>query len=107
MPPNHAPMLEEIHRLTLENNRMLHKMRRSAFIGRLFTLVFYAALLLAPIWFYMTYVNTTVQNALAAYGRMQGTGQEAQNQYQAFQAALQQFEARFQSFTSTSSNTTK
>jgi hypothetical protein len=98
-------MLEEIHRLTVENNRMLHKMRRSAMIGRIFTLLFYAALLLAPIWFYMTYLNTTVQNALAAYDRMQGTGQQAENQFQALEVAFKQFQEKFQSFTSTSTPT--
>ena len=95
-------MIQETYRLARENNAMLHKMRRSAFIGRLFTLLLYAALLLAPIWFYMTYLNAGVQSALAAYDRMQGTGQQAASQYQAFENELQQLQQKFQSFISTS-----
>jgi predicted PurR-regulated permease PerM len=102
MPPQRQPMLDEILRLTRENNRMLHKMRRSAFIGRVVTIIFYAALLLAPLWFYVTYLNGAVQNLLQAYDRVQGTGQQAESQYQQFEQALQQLRDKFGQFTSTS-----
>lgn len=97
-------MLQEIHRLTQENNRLLHKMRRSAMWGRLVTFVIYAALLLAPVWFYLTYLNGTVQQLLKMYGQLQGGGQQAQGEYQQIQQALQQLQQKFQSFTSTSSH---
>jgi predicted PurR-regulated permease PerM len=103
MPPNHPPLLEEIHRLTQENNRLLHKMRRGALWGRIFTMLFYTAIFLAPVWFYLTYLNGTVQNLLQAYERTQGAGQQAQGEFQQIQQALQQFQSKFQSFSATSS----
>ncbi len=104
MPPTHPPLLEEIHRLTVENNRLLHKMRRGAMWGRIFTILFYAALILAPIWFYWAYLNDTVQQLLRTYDTMQGTGQQAQSQFQAFQEAFKQFQSKIQSFGATSSS---
>ena len=83
---------------------MLHKIRRGAIWGRVFTFVFYAALLLAPLWFYWTYLNDTVQKLLQAYNQMQGTGQQAQGQFQAFQAALKDFQSKIQNFGATSSH---
>ena len=104
MPPNnHPPLLEEIHRLTLENNRLLHKMRRGAMWGRLFYLVFYLVLFLGPVWFYLTYLNGTVQQLLDAYQKAQGTGQQAQNQFQQIQQMIQQFQSKFQSPATSSS----
>ena len=41
--------LEEILRLTKENNRMLHKMRRSAFLGGLFKFIMWAAFIIIPL----------------------------------------------------------
>lgn len=106
MPPQHAPLLEEIHRLTKENNRLLHKMRRQALWGRIVTLIFYAALLLAPIWFYLTYLNGTVQNLLAAYDKVEGTGQQTENQFQQMEDAFKNFQQKFQTLGATSSNST-
>ncbi|HEY4516392.1 MAG TPA: hypothetical protein VJG64_00425 [Candidatus Paceibacterota bacterium] len=104
MPPtSHQPLLEEIHRLTQDNNRLLHKLRRGAIWGRLFTLLFYAALLLAPIWFYLTYLNGTVQQLLQAYQKAQGTGQQAQGQFQAFQQAFNDFRSKIPGMGATSS----
>lgn len=102
--PEHQPMLQEIYRLSQENNRLLHKMRRQALWGRIFTLIFYAAILLAPIWFYWTYLNGTVQQLLAMYDRAQGTGQQAESQYQAFLNAVKEFQQKVQTFGATSSH---
>ena len=104
MPPPHQPLLEEIHRLTLENNRLLHKMRRGAMWGRLFTLVFYLVLFLGPIWFYATYLNGTVQQLLQTYHQVQGTGAAAQTQMQSWQNAFKQFEAKFIGSSATSTH---
>lgn len=86
---------QELYRLTRENNRMLHSMRRNAFWGGLLKFIIYAVFLLAPFWFYMTYLNGTVQNLLQTVNRIQGTGQQAQNQFTGLQASWQQFEAKF------------
>jgi len=94
MEPNQDHLLQETHRLTLENNKMLRAMRRQAWIGRIMTLIFYAALIGAPIWFYFAYVSDTVDRLLQTYGIMQAKGAEAQGQYQSFTEALKQFQAR-------------
>jgi len=103
MPPDHRPLLEEIHRLTQENNRLLHKMHRSAIWGRLFTLVFYAVIFLTPVWLYFTYLNGTVQQLLDAYQKAQGAGAQGQSQFQQIQQAIQQFESKLQGSNATSS----
>lgn len=94
-------MLQETYRLTQENNRMLHAMRRNAFWGGLFKFLIYAALLTAPVWFYLTYLNGAVQNLLQAVNKIQGTSTAAQSQFSGLQASWQQFEARFGFGTST------
>ena len=86
---------QEMYRLTQENNRMLRSMRRNAFWGGIIKFVLYALLLLAPVWFYMTYLNNTVQNLLQTMNRIQGTGQQAQQQFNGIEASWKQFEARF------------
>ena len=53
-------LLRETYRLSLENNKLLHKMRRSAYWSRLVSFIVYGALLLAPIWFYMQYLAPVV-----------------------------------------------
>jgi len=85
---------QEMYRMTRENNKMLHAMRRNALWGGLLKFILYAVFLLAPIWFYMTYLNGAVQNLLNTMNRIQGTSQQAQNQFSGLEASWQQFEAR-------------
>ena len=88
---------QEMYRLTRENNRMLHSMRRHAFWGGLIKFIIYAVLLLAPIWFYMTYLDSAVQQMLQTMQKIQGTGTSAQVQINNFADMLKQFESKFQS----------
>ncbi len=104
--PDNEKLLQETYRLAKENNVLLHRMRRSAFWGRLLTFVFYAALLLAPLWFYWHYLNGAVQTILEVYDKTNDTGGAAENEYQQFQQTLQQIQAKLQSLTSTSSSST-
>ena len=54
--------LQEIYRLTKENNQMLHAMRRNAFLGGLFKFIFYAVVFIAlPAWVYITYLAPVMQ----------------------------------------------
>ena len=87
-------MMQELYRLTKDNNRMLHSMRRGAFWGGLFKLVFYAALLLVPLWFYMQYLAPVVNQALQTMQQVQGTGAQAQAQFADFQKALQDLQSQ-------------
>ena len=101
MDPNNDQMLRETYRLTRENNDMLHRMRRSAYLWGFIKFLIYAALLLAPIWFYLTYLNGTVQTLLQDFNKIEGVNTQAQNQLQGFESAWQQFEARFSGATTT------
>ena len=94
--------LEEIYRLTKETNGMLHAMRRNAFWGRIFQFVFWTAILLAPIWFYMTYLNTTVEKMLHTIDQMQGTSAKAQAQFGDLEGLWKKFQSQFSSGSSTS-----
>ena len=94
-PQSNDQLLREIYRLTRENNDLMHRARRSAFFWGFVKFVVYAALLTAPIWFYITYLNGTVQQLLQDYNKIEGVNTQAQNQFQGIQASIQQFEARF------------
>ncbi len=87
--------LQEMLEMTRENNRMLHKMRRNAFWGGIIKFLIYAALLLAPIWFYMTYLNDTVQRMMNTINQMQGTSAKAQAQFGDFSAMWKEIQAKF------------
>lgn len=88
-------MLRETYRLTLENNRMLHKMRRNAFWGSIIHFIVYAALLAAPIWFYLSYLAPVVDRMFNTVQQMQGTGAQASAQFTQLQDMWKQFEEKF------------
>jgi len=94
-PTNNDQLLHEIYRLTRENNELMHRARRSAFFWGFVKFLIYAALLAAPIWFYITYVNGTVQTMLQDMNRIEGVNTQAQSQLQTFENGFQQLEARF------------
>lgn len=88
--------LTELVRLTRENNRMLHGIRRRAFWGGLVKFILYALVLVAaPLWLYATYIGPMMEQMLDTYQQFQGTGAQAQAQLQDFQKLLQQFKNPF------------
>jgi hypothetical protein len=89
---NDDEMLKETYRLTLENNRMLRAMRRSAFWGGVIRFVIYAALLIVPLWFYLTYLAPIMRDMLEMYSQVQGTGARASAQFSDFQNMLKQYQ---------------
>lgn len=90
-------MLKEILRLTEENNRMLHAMRRGAFLRSLFSFIMYAVLLIAPIWLYMKYIQPTVGQLLGAVQQMQGVEAQAQTGFGGLQDLIDAFTKAAQS----------
>lgn len=91
--------LTEILRLTHENNRMLHKMRRNAFVGGLVKFFFYILILVvAPLWVYTTYLAPVVQQMSQTIQQFQNTSTQAQGQYNAFQDSLKQLQSNLPSF---------
>lgn len=94
-------MLKEIHRLALDTNRQVHKMRRAAFWGRVVSFIVYAALLIAPLWFYMQYLAPVVDQMFQTVGQIQGSGAQASAQFNSLQEAWQKFEEHFRPSTTT------
>ena len=86
---------QELLRLTRENNRMLHAMRRGAFFGGLFKILLWAALIIGPLWYYQTYLAPLVQNMAQTVGQMQQAGGKAGTQYGELQAQLQKLQGQF------------
>lgn len=93
--------LEEILRLTKENNRMLHAMRRSAFLGGVFKIVMWAAFIIVPLWLYMQYLAPVMESMVNTMSEIQGTGTRAQAQFtdltSTFENLRKQFPQYFQS----------
>ncbi len=76
---------------------MLHSMRRSAFWGGLFKVIFWIVIIVAPIWFYSAYLAPVVESFQNTVNQVQGTGAKAQAQLNGFQEVLKQFESKFKS----------
>lgn len=97
MDPNQVK-LDELLRLTKENNHMLHKMRRNAFWGGIIKILLYAALFVAlPFWLYVTYLAPVLESTMQTMNQIQGTGARAQAQFGSFQEMLQQLQQKFPS----------
>lgn len=89
-------MLEEMYRLTKENNKMLHKMRRNAFWGGLIKILLYVVLFLAlPFWLYVTYLAPVLESTMQAVNQIQGTGARAQAQFGSFETTWKDFQSKF------------
>ncbi len=94
MPPNED--LKELIRLTKDNNRMLHSMRRNAFWGGILKLVIYVALFVAvPFWLYATYLGPMMDQMMETYRSIQGTGAKAEAQFGNIQGMIEQFKNKF------------
>ncbi|HEY4527357.1 MAG TPA: hypothetical protein VJK53_05970 [Candidatus Paceibacterota bacterium] len=87
-------LLKETYRLAQENNKMLRSMRRQAWLGRIITLIFYAALIGVPVWFYFTYMSDTVNQLLETYSAAKARGAEMQDQYESFTEMFKQFQEK-------------
>ena len=98
MDPNNQNEIREMLRLVNENNRMLHSMRRHAFLGSIIKFIIYAALLLVPIWFYMTYLSGSVDTLIADLNKVEGTTSAAQTQFSGFETAIKNIESHLPSF---------
>ncbi len=101
MDPNIQNEVREMLRLTRENNEMLHHMRRNAFLGGLIKFILYAAFLLAPIWFYMTYLSGSMNTLINDLNKIQGTTTAAQTQLSGFQNVIKSIESHLPSFMQT------
>ena len=70
-------LLVENQRLLLENNQMLHKMRRSAFLGTIFRIVWFLVILGVPVYLYFSYVKPNMDNLLGKYNALEEAAQNS------------------------------
>jgi hypothetical protein len=77
-------MLRETLELGRENNRLLRKMRRDAFLGRIFSIIFWGATLILPLVLYYFYIAPYLQ---ALRGSIQNVENKA-DQFKAVEAQL-------------------
>lgn len=87
--------MNEILRLTKENNKMLHSMRRNAFWGGLFRFVMWIGFIIIPLWLYMQYVAPMMADMLEMYENLQGTSASAQAQFGQMSQYLEQFKSLY------------
>jgi|SRR3989344_76945 len=84
---------EEMYRMVKENNRMLHAMRRNAFLGGIIRLIIWAIVLGVPIWLFFTYLFPVMQSIMEAFEQVQGAGTSAQLQLENFQDSLRELQS--------------
>ena len=60
--------LEEIHALAKDNHQMLRAIRRHQWYGVIGTIIFWAVLLVAPLYLYQQYVQPFVEKFSATTG---------------------------------------
>lgn len=90
------PQLDEIYRLTRENNRMLHAMRRNALLGGIIKFALYAALILGPLWLIQPYLSSliaTMNQLQGALEQVHGAGMQSQTQLQGLEEALKKVQS--------------
>lgn len=64
--------LDEILKLTKENNKMLHKMRRDAMYRSLLSTVWWLILLISPVVFYYYYLEPYISEVQKMYSTIPG-----------------------------------
>ena len=71
--------LSRVEQLAEDNNRMLHAMRRAAFLGGVFKMVMYVIFFIAlPYWAFQTYLSPMLTNIQSTLNQVQGAGQQIQ-----------------------------
>ncbi len=106
MPNNNQAMIDEIYRLTKDNNKMLHSMRRNAFMAGFLKFIVYAILFAAPIWFYMTYVSGTLDRIVNTMDELQGKKTAVQTQFSGFEDMVREFQSKWPTFLKSPGSTT-
>lgn len=91
--------LQEIERIVRDNNRILHGMRRRAFIGGLIKLAIYVfVLVIAPLWIYTTYLQPLMQSASQVLNSAQRAGNGIEAQFNPLRDALLEMQSKLPDF---------
>lgn len=78
MENNKDEMLEEVHALALENNKILKSMRRSSRFGFLLKILVWAAVIGLTAWLYSNILQPIFDQLGAAMDQIQATGTQLQ-----------------------------
>ena len=70
-------LLVENQRLLLENNQMLHKMRKSAIVGSIFRVIWFLFVIGLPIYLYFSYIKPNMGNLMERYSELEQMTGEA------------------------------
>jgi hypothetical protein len=87
--PDGGGTLQEILRLTKENNQMLHAMRRTARMHAFFKLIFYAVLVFGIVWLYLHVLAPLLTQMLDTLDKIQGASSQAQGQLSGLTGSLE------------------
>jgi len=104
MPPEGGGTLQEILRLTKENNQMLRAMRRNARFHTLLKLLFYALIAAVLIWSYIHIIGPLLMQMLDTLNKIQGASSQAQNQLSGFTDSLEKLRSFLPGASSTSAH---
>jgi hypothetical protein len=91
--PEGGGNLQEIYRLTKENNQMLRAMRRNARMHAFFKLLFYLLVIAAAILFYLHFIAPLLLQMLDTLNKVQGASSQAQTQLSSFTQTLEKLTA--------------
>jgi len=64
-------LLAENHRLLLENNQLLKKLRRGSIVSSVFRVVWFFILLAIPFYLYFAYIQPNWQNLMGKVDRLE------------------------------------
>ncbi len=64
-------IVRETHKLAKENNRLIRAMRRDAFFGLIFKLIFWAIILGLPVILYFYFLQPYIDQVVNVYGEVQ------------------------------------
>jgi quinol-cytochrome oxidoreductase complex cytochrome b subunit len=87
--------LDRLERMTRDNNRMLHTMRRNAFFGGLLKFIFWVVILVVIPYYLWLYVQPYVQQAQGTYQSVQTTQQQVASSTSALSGFFNQFRSFF------------
>jgi len=71
MEPEEREMLKKTLELSQENNKMLHRIRRGMFWGRVVRIIYWVAIIGIAVGIYY-YITPYIDSAVGAYGNMKG-----------------------------------
>lgn len=87
--------IDELLRLTRDNNRILRSMRRSAWLGGIFKLILWVGFFLIPLWLYLQYLAPALEGVLETYKQVQGTSAAAEVQVGKLNDYLKQIQSLY------------